>query len=511
MDEIVILEERANKIKKKFNSWIEDNQNKFFFGILIVSLILRIYYFFLTLNQPLWWDEAEYMSMAKAWAFDNFEYGFLAVRPILFSLIATIFLKITSTIGAAELFLRLFMFVLSFLSVVGTYYLGKEICNKKVGLISSLFMSVFYLNLFFSYRLLVDLPSLTFFIFTALFFYKYLNTNSPKMLYLGSVIIAIGTLFKLSTASFLFAFLIFLLFTQKLSFLKKKEIWIAGAIFFLILAPYIIWGYFQFHGFVIIQAGAFNAPESSYLSNGFTNVKSYLSSFPTYLSWPLLIFFLFGILALLFKLLIGFDFLVKNKSPDTKKNFYLILIFLVPLITISLSLGYIEDRYLLPSFPAIFIIASIFIMKTYDWVKKNNKTIAILLLILLLGYVAYFQLNANDLLMKSKINSYGDIKSAGLWIEENLDENSVVFTRSVPQIAYYTNIKVRDIPKEKEVFLEQLSNLDNTTNPFLMISIFERHIEEWIYPYPQEANLTPIKVYFLDPEQTQPSLVIYRV
>ncbi len=507
MDENVILENRKNKII----TFIKKKESRLFVILILFAIIIRLVYFFMTLDQPLWWDEAEYLSMAKAWAFENFDYGFLAVRPILLSFIAAIFLKITSSIGPAEVLLRFLMVVLSVLSVVGTYYLGKEIINKKVGLISALFMCVFYLNLFFSYRLLVDLPSLTFFIFAALFFYKYLVTGSHKMLYLGSAIIAIGTLFKLTTAAFLFAFLIFLLFTKKLSFLKRKEIWISAIIFLLILSPYLIWGYLEFHGFVITQAGAFNAPQSSYIVNGFNNVKTYLSLFPVYLSWPLLIFFILGGFSLLFKVGVGFDMLVKNKSLELKKSFFLLLIFLIPLLAVSISLGYVENRYILTSFPAVFIISSMFILKSYDKIKENNKIIAIFLLIFLLGYVSFFQINSTHSLIKTKLDSYGDIKSAGLWIEENLDDNAVVFTRSVPQISYYSNKNIQDIPKIKEEFLEQLNNLEDTDMPFFMVSIFERHLEEWIYPYAQEANLTPVQVYFVDPQQTQASVVIYKI
>ncbi len=168
----------------KIREWIK--KNWVFVGIILFALIIRIYYFILTNGQVLWWDEAEYMNMAGRWAF-GLDYNFGPVRTILFPIISSLFLRIVN----GEILSRLLILILSVASVIGIYYLGKELYNKKVGLLSAFLMSIFYLNLFFTYRLLVDIPSLTFFIFSSFFLYKYFKTNSNKALYLAAVIIAV--------------------------------------------------------------------------------------------------------------------------------------------------------------------------------------------------------------------------------------------------------------------------------------------------------------------------------
>ena len=72
--------------KEKIINWLKKDYNLYFVGILVLALVIRLYYFSLTLDQPLWWDEAEYMNMARAWAF-NLNYDFIPVRPVLFSII----------------------------------------------------------------------------------------------------------------------------------------------------------------------------------------------------------------------------------------------------------------------------------------------------------------------------------------------------------------------------------------------------------------------------------------
>ena len=204
------MEKSEKIIKKRIDkiiNWFKDPYNLALFSIITIAIIIRLYFFVLTKNQPVWWDESEYLNMAKSWAFGN-EYKYYdPVRPILFSVVSAIFFMISNT----EFLPRVFMLILSVFSIWGIYLLAKELYNKKVALISAFFASFFYLNLFFTFRLQVDMPSLTFLLFSAFFFYKYFKTKSKKSLYWASALIAIGTLFKQSTAFVLLAILIYLL------------------------------------------------------------------------------------------------------------------------------------------------------------------------------------------------------------------------------------------------------------------------------------------------------------
>jgi len=251
----------------KTPNWIKRNWE--ILTILLVALVIRIYYFVMTQASPLWYDESVYMLMSQRFAFGT-TYIFGPVRQVLFPFIISLFYRISTT----EFLPRLFILVLSMFSIYGMYLLGKELFNKRVGLISSFLMSIFYLNLFFTFRLLVDLPSLTFFIFSAYFFIKYFRTKKNSNLYLFALLIGIGTLFKLSTAFLLITCFIYLLFTRELSLIKRKEFWISVLIFCLVLSPYIIWGFFEFGGFVLTQASAHVSPDN-YL-NGFNLILGYI-------------------------------------------------------------------------------------------------------------------------------------------------------------------------------------------------------------------------------------------
>lgn len=477
--------------KEKIINWFK--QNWIFVGIILFALVIRIYYFIFTQGQVLWWDEAEYLSIANRWAF-GIEHPFGPVRPILLSLITAIFFKIINS----EFLPRLFLLSLSMASIVGMYYLGKELYDKNVGLVASFLMSIFYLNLFFTYRLLVDLPSLTFFIFSGLFFYKYFKTNSNKMLYWAAVVVAIGTLFKLSTAFILFACLIYLLITERLNFLKRKEMWIASLIFISILLPYLVWGYFEFGGFVLTQASAVVAPDSYFV--GFNIMKNYLVLFPIYFSWPILIAFILGLM-LMYKVFLYFDILIKG-DKKLRRDLYLLLIFLIPFILISILINHNEDRYIITVFPTILIIASSFIILTYDFIRKNSKIFAIIVLIFALSFTMVFQLQSADPLIKFKKDSYLQVKEAGLWLKQNSDSSDIVATKSQPQIKYYSERQTIGLPKTEQEFESLLS----PNVKFYMVSIFENH-PEWAYTYPNRKNLTVVQAYII--EDGTAILIIY--
>jgi len=498
-------EQTLKKRNEKLIKFFKDKHNLLLVLLLSFAIIIRLYYFFLTKDQAVWWDAGEYMSMARAWAF-NLEYEFLPVRPVLLSLITAICFKIYYS----EFLPRLLILGLSISSVYGMYLLGKEIYSKKTGLIAATLMSASYLSLFHTYRLLVDLPSLTFFIFSALFFYKYFKYNSNKMLYYGAITIAIGVLFRITTATFLIAIAIYVLVLQKLSFLKKKEIWISAIIFWIVLSPYIIWGYLQFNGFVLTLAGGHNAPaKGTFISNGISNMISYIKLFPLVYSWPVLIFFIIGLI-FMYKFFLGLDLIILKKTNKVNKELFLLLIFLIPIISVSFSIGnhYYEDRYIMNSLPAVFIIASFAVIKTYHLIKKNSKLLAILFIIIFLIASMYPQLKYADTLIKYQKDSFKEFKTSGIWLRDNSEPNEKIITSSWPMTGYYAERSARGFVSTKEEF-EELRSSDPNLKYFIVSAI--QSSPEWTYTYPQENNLTIIQAYFADQAQQQPILVIYRL
>src|SRR3989344_1097759 len=133
---------------------LKDKEYLILIGILAFTFFIRLYYFIITKSQPVWWDEAEYLNLAKNWAFGFPPWALPAVRPIFFPLVLSFFYKI----GANEITIRIIPFLTSIASVYLVYLIVKEMYNKKIGLISSFMLAIFWSYLFFSTRILVDVP-----------------------------------------------------------------------------------------------------------------------------------------------------------------------------------------------------------------------------------------------------------------------------------------------------------------------------------------------------------------
>ncbi|GAI95602.1 unnamed protein product, partial [marine sediment metagenome] len=209
-----------------------------------------------------------------------------------------------------------------------------------------------------------------------------------------------------------------------------------------------------------------------------------------------------------YKLFLGFDILIKKQDKKLKRDLYLLLILIIPLILVSIMISHNENRYLLNVFPAVFIISSFFILMIFNMIKKKNKFFAVIFLILLLVFAANFQLKSTDNLIKNKINSYAEVKMTGLWINQNSEKSDLVATNSNPQIKYYADREIVQIPATEEEFEEILKSNENLK--FFVISLIKGS-PDWAYEYPNKKQLEPVDIYFADPQQKTPVLITYKL
>ena len=77
--------------KKALKTWIRQKENLALVLIVACTIIVRLYYFFKLGNQPIWWDEGDYLSIAKIWATGmstpEWWSHFTGIRPLLLPLI----------------------------------------------------------------------------------------------------------------------------------------------------------------------------------------------------------------------------------------------------------------------------------------------------------------------------------------------------------------------------------------------------------------------------------------
>ena len=227
------------------------------------------------------------------------------------------------------------------------------------------------------------------------------------------------------------------------------------------------------------------------------------------LSWPLLIIFLLGFF-FMYELVLGLDVLLRGEDSKLNKYLYLVLLFIIPIISVSLSVGscWQEDRYILNSFSSVFIISSAFILMAYNSLKKNKKSLAILFLVLVLGLLVFLQFQHSDNIITLQKDSYSGAKESGIWLKENSEISDIILTSSWPMTGYYSERKISTFPSSSE---EMDSLRENNSNlKYFMISNFQKS-PDWTYSYPDEKKLEIAQVYFQDAEKTQPAIIIYKL
>lgn len=508
-------EKKVEERKEKIKSWLKNPYNLLLIAIIIFALGIRFYYFSLTLNQPLWWDEGEYGLKAKAFAFGTPETGWYGARevvvPFLFSLIFRI--------GGNETMFRFVQFLVSIITVILVYFLGKAMFDQKIALIATLIMAANAVHLFFTCRVLTYLWAPLFFLLTFyLFFQGYVEKKGKKYLYATPVVAALGLATYGSLAFGLGAILLFLFITEGFNFIKKKELWQMAIIGFICLIPQFIYSKIAYGAFVGRWAGL----QSTDPIYRFNQIFDYFKLMPHLFGKFFIVLILIGIIYIIFTIFVSFDLIIKNSSSKLK-SYILLLLWIILVLGfytyISVGWGVTYDAFVLSAVPALALIGAVGANFIYNLKFDKRILIVIILAILLLG--AYNQVIYADNMIKNKLTSFDGVKYAGEWIKQNSEPGDIIISSSLPQMTYYSE-------RETYPYTRYISTLDDPIvrsnesdfDSFVKLkkpryitdSLFE-FVPDWVHAYAQKHSdiLIPVQAYYLDPQKTQPSLIIYEV
>ncbi len=487
-----------NPLRKKVSSWIEDHETLIFMSLLIFAIVLRFYYFWITKSQPLWWDESEYMSGAKALAgLVNYDLG--GIRSPLFPAMMSIFFFLH--IGN-EAIIRFFgLFIPSILVIVLTYFMIREMYNdKRVAIISTLIMTVLWEHLFYSNRFHTENMALIFeFLAIFILFGCYLKNKDfyfIKSKYSLIWILAFSVLaFLFRPGNIMFVPAI-ILFINRKKILSKAGLISAGLIVLAIIASFL---FSDIPQTFLEQYTHFTSPI------GWNSLTVFYGFFQSISNMPSVLFYAFiiGIVIILFKTILILDQVLKlEKSKENLEfksdifNLLLLAIILFIFIFIMRANSF-EYRWFFPLLPAMLAFTSKGVLSFSDYLGKlgGKKIIATILIILIVIMGVYSQFDRADQIIKSKVDSYSQIRDAGLWLKENSGSSEKVLTVSSSQTTYYSELNV-----------SSFTGIDNETafndyleknNPrFLELTAFETQpawMSNWLT---LNENRTIIAKYF---------------
>ncbi len=525
--------------KEGVKNWFSKRDNQLLFALMAFVVLTRLYYFIKLGAQPIWWDEGDYLAIAKVWALNlpipDWWAHFTGMRPLLMPMIWAGMFKI----GLSEIVLRFItLFLPSIIIVYLVYAVGRDMYNAKTGLIAGFMMSVYWVFMFYSYRLLTDIPSIFFGMLCIYFFWSiYITRNKSWGLYLSIIfgVLAFSTRFALALV--LISIGIYLLFVRRFSLLKDKTLGIAAIVGILSISPYIIYFistkfylfkfYFGTAAVSVHQAIQWNIiPMLFSFINPDTNLANAQAAWYFRLWGFALILGIFS----LYRLILGFDIFLKQEDKKFNADFFIVLFLIVHLVFYIAIFRAANDRWLLMLMPALFILSAKGVLWVGRIIKDYNKEIAIAFIVIIIVGGGYFNYIHADRLIENKKTSYGEIKLGGEWLKQNTAPDAKIITASIVQNEYYSerdsyalggNNSGLDFCWDKFGALSTNETCQAETErrfnermktimpDYYIISVFEPvFTPQWAYTYPQKYNLTIVQAY--SNEQGQPMLAIYK-
>ena len=512
--------------KEKIKNWFKDKDNLILVGILVFATVIRLYYFFLTKNQPLWWDEADYMSIGKSWA-GIYSWEFNPLRPILFSLTFFGLLKL----GLGEFTMRVLVVLSSLVAIFFLFRLGELFFNKKVGLLSAFFLASFWSFSFYTYRLLVDVPLTCFWILTIYtFFYAYLKDKPWKYYFIPGILLGLSFLMKGSSVALVSIIALYILVTERKKAFTNLNNYVFYGTAFLTILPYIIWQKIKFGSFIAFftlgRGAVTNIQHTFFESLRDQTVFAFRlldpSSFnPNFFFFPfVLIFSLLGIALLVYSFLLYEKIPIKSSRQNI--HFFILLWLLMGLLFFGWNNygDYMEERYYFVFYPAIFMLASIGIYKIIE--KINVRKIASLTILVILLSVSFYQhtSHANSLIVMKK-DSFEQLKQAGLFIRENtLPGQNFTTNEEMAELVYYSEREVnfegtiQNITHLEEILLrDHPKYLVFSNHYYLTTQKSEEHYQVLEYVFTNQSKFTPVRQFgpMIDQSGTLPLVTVFKI
>lgn len=418
------------------------------FFVVLLALILR--FWSIKSAGLVQWDEGYYVRTAS-WLIGNEGAAYPWEPPVFSMLVATSFLifgvKDYVAIGTSAFF--------GVLTIIVTYFIGKKLFNKKVGLIAASFLAVNEYHIMHSRMALID-TTFTFFFSLALLFFIYAFKNKQMKHYLIFGLFSAITLntkyngFQVWIDAFLFILTLIAFAYFKKEFKRKKKefvfhikgLMIAALIMILLHIPWIFMlgignantSIDELISFKSINANTFSEGIKTYanifLYNkgpafrealSFTSAEKYFSYAIYLIKWtsPLILILL---LAGIFNAFNLKELRLKKILKIKEENLFLVVWFIFIFAFFSI-LAPERPRTIIIVLPALALIAA-------DGLSKiKNKNVMNGLWLLILATSIFTSWN-------SVTTNHDGFRMAGAYLEENASDG-LIFSTAGPQLRFY--------------------------------------------------------------------------
>lgn len=353
----------TKKTKKAFSTITKKVEPFPITTLVLFSIIIRVFY--LSLQNPLWWDSYVYLGMGKFLLSQGASGLFELFRPPLHPLfIGTLWKSGIDPLFAGIIFDVFF----SVLVVILTYKIGVHIFSKKNAFLAALLTSITPIFLLHTGLVLTEPLAMT---LSVLAVYLFITRRS---LFLTGLLLGLSVLAKFPQG-ILFPLLVLIIIVRKNTqdaqnreksknfiITKTREIVPLTLGFFLVLLSYGYWNYLSFGDpLAPIKAGAWIVTTATWLYG--SGLSYYFIHF--FLTYPLFLFF--WIYVYLY---------IKDTVRQQKiNNHNSLLLLLICLATIGyfLTVPRKEPRYLVTIIPYLALLSLEAMRRVHAWLKQKEE------------------------------------------------------------------------------------------------------------------------------------------
>lgn len=528
-------------LKQEMAKKLENRYLIVLLGVVAFSAFIRFRYAFF---EGMWVDEANMARMAVDVSSHPLSYmtewkGHMTKRLPVFIYSLTLSETILGGLISTETAIRIVNPIIGTLTVIGTYFTGREMYSKKTGLVAAILLAVNPLAWFLSERILIGI-SLTG-VFVSVIGLTYYGLEDRKYsryaLWCLGPFTAIALLTKQPAYTLGLILPTYFIYRKRAAFkdylmtdkdLKSSKLWemltnpdyyISAALGVVFLLPWMgrnmnVCG-FPMCG--MLKALNFASKDVTRTTASVQSSFYFIFALGMILTIPVLIFLIKRVIAYVYRNAVNdSDILVKKVVAFMLLNVLTFLVakrFSVLMLLSSISIFATEDadkllwlwtgigigfmsipeikvpRYIVFTIPAMILISSRAITQSSDWIGENlpieterlsEKSLKNIILGLIVLSLFLFSFNQGLSMVTSNTGSPG-LDEAGAWLNSEMNEGSN-FASSSPQMKFFArpHVETRSanrIPNNSTTF-KKLAQEENIT--YLVVDVYERTQPDWL-------------------------------
>jgi 4-amino-4-deoxy-L-arabinose transferase-like glycosyltransferase len=378
-----------------------------------------------------------------------------------------------------------------------TFRIGELLFGRVVGLCGAWLFGLFYVPVFFSMRIMHDVPHLT---LVLLGVYLILQRRRSSTA-LGAAFLTLAVFMRYPVALMFVVVGAHIIDTEGWSASRNRDYWIAALVAGLIALPFLVHAQVV-HGDVLFGWKASrNEMPAMGLSERLDGLRVYFRWAVASLGSVLFLMLAGGMVLMMARAALPHRW---RQAPSGSERLVLLWA-LLPLAYFSMAVkpGLDLDRYIIDALPPAFLSAGCLVVWIARRLFKDRPVIATVVTTVAMVSAGISMAARTDAVIRTNLGSQIEMRDAGEWLAVHLSPGEIVLSRSIPQLTFYTTHSNDFLPEERSVFeaMRASGHVD-----FVVVSVFEKQ-PQWVLQTPP-ATLG-LKVAARFPDGPLPSVVIF--